>query len=69
MPLLFVPLNFSIAFNAATIPEDIDSTYPSTPVNCPAKNKLGYLKTYLINFHSYKHSLRFLYTLNVELNI
>ena len=26
------------AFKAATIPDEIDSTYPSTPVICPAKN-------------------------------
>ena len=34
---LFVWLYCSIAFNADTNPEEIDSTYPSTPVICPAK--------------------------------
>ena len=30
-------LNWATAFKPATIPEEIDSTYPSTPVICPAK--------------------------------
>ena len=32
------PLYLAHAFIAANIPDEIDSTYPSTPVICPAKN-------------------------------
>ena len=36
-----VSFNLDTAFKDATIPDDIDSTYPSTPVICPAKYIFG----------------------------